>query len=270
MGTQVKFIAEIGWNFVGDLDLAEEMIKSASAAGADFAKFQVWNPDHLKAGPWDSDGRREIYNKAYLDKDKIIHIKNICQMNNINFLASVFEQKSLRLLNSISSDAVKIPSHECNNFSLIDAAKSSFDHVFLSVGSVTSSDLSKILSKYSNDKDITLMHCVSAYPLEAQNINLPKFLRLKSYSPNIGFSSHYTSIYDAIVATSLGACLIEKHFTTSHDLPGRDNKFALLPSDFMAMIHACREVESMMIDCGDDVQTVEVDVVSIMRGRWNG
>ena len=119
------------------------MVKAASAAGADFAKFQVWNPAHLKAGPWDSDGRREIYNKAYLDKDKITHIRKICQMNNINFWHPCLS-KSLRLLNSISSDAVKIPSHECNNFSLIDAAKSSFDHVFLSVGSVTSSDLSKL------------------------------------------------------------------------------------------------------------------------------
>lgn len=59
----MEIIAEIGWNHMGDLELAESMIKAAKRAGATSAKFQYWDPTHLKPGPWDEDGRREIYEK---------------------------------------------------------------------------------------------------------------------------------------------------------------------------------------------------------------
>ena len=60
----MKYIAEIGWNFLGDLALANKMVTAASSAGAHYAKFQWWNPDNLKSGPWDNDGRREIYQSS--------------------------------------------------------------------------------------------------------------------------------------------------------------------------------------------------------------
>ena len=63
-------IAEIGWNFLGNLKLAKKMIDAAKKSGADFVKFQIWNPDNLKKGAWDDDGRRKIYNKAFLNKKK--------------------------------------------------------------------------------------------------------------------------------------------------------------------------------------------------------
>ena len=67
----VKVVAEIGWNFMGDLDLAEKMISSAAESGANICKFQYWNPENLKEGPWDHDGRRKIYEAAKLDQNKI-------------------------------------------------------------------------------------------------------------------------------------------------------------------------------------------------------
>ena len=63
----MDFIAEIGWNFIGDMHLAQRMIESASGSGATIAKFQLWNPKTLKSGAWDHDGRRDIYKKAALD-----------------------------------------------------------------------------------------------------------------------------------------------------------------------------------------------------------
>ena len=64
--TNIKIIAEIGWNHLGDMDLAEKMIISAANNGAQICKFQSWSVKNLKKGPWDSDGRFEIYNKAEL------------------------------------------------------------------------------------------------------------------------------------------------------------------------------------------------------------
>jgi len=65
---EIKLIAEIGWNHMGSISLAEKMIKAAKGSGADYAKFQTWSVKNLKPGPWDNDGRRQIYEKANLIK----------------------------------------------------------------------------------------------------------------------------------------------------------------------------------------------------------
>ena len=70
MKNKIKIIAEIGWNHMGDMDLASRMIKAAAENGADVCKFQTWSEKNLKPGPWDSDGRREIYKRAELDEKK--------------------------------------------------------------------------------------------------------------------------------------------------------------------------------------------------------
>jgi len=65
-----KIIAEIGWNHMGDMVLAKEMISAASESGADYAKFQTWSVANLKDGPWNEDGRLDIYKKAELSKEQ--------------------------------------------------------------------------------------------------------------------------------------------------------------------------------------------------------
>jgi sialic acid synthase SpsE len=123
-------IAEIGWNFLGNLKLAERMIKSAKNNGADAVKFQIWDPKFLKAGKWDKDGRKQIYQKAYLDKDKYLKIKNICKKNKIICFASAFNMGAIKMLKDINEKIVKIPSHEAYNFDLINYALKNFKLVF--------------------------------------------------------------------------------------------------------------------------------------------
>lgn len=79
-------IAEIGWNFLGNLNLAKKMIDAAKKSGADFVKFQIWNPDNLKKGDWDNDGRRKIYKKAFLNKKKFKILFNYSKKKRLNVL----------------------------------------------------------------------------------------------------------------------------------------------------------------------------------------
>ena len=72
----MKIIAEIGWNHMGDMVLAKDMITAAKESGCDFAKFQTWSVDRLKSGVWDTDGRREIYEKAQLSLEQHNELKN--------------------------------------------------------------------------------------------------------------------------------------------------------------------------------------------------
>ena len=69
-----KLISEIGWNHMGDMTLAKEMINASKENGADFVKFQTWSVDRLTSGPWDEDGRLEIYKKEELSKDKHLEL----------------------------------------------------------------------------------------------------------------------------------------------------------------------------------------------------
>ena len=94
----LEVIAEIGWNFMGDLALAEEMISKASNAGADIVKFQYWSEKKLKPGVWDNDGRREIYKKAELSKEKILNLMNYFKHRNIDFLISCFNKEDASIL----------------------------------------------------------------------------------------------------------------------------------------------------------------------------
>ena len=105
---KINLIAEIGWNHMGDMDLAEKMIISAKKSGADFCKFQTWSEKNLKPGPWDKDGRREIYIKAGLTEEKHHKLKKICNDQKINFLTSVFNLKDLPFVSKINSEIVKI------------------------------------------------------------------------------------------------------------------------------------------------------------------
>ena len=115
------------------------------------------------------------------------------------------------------------------------------------------------------------MHCVSCYPCEMDNVNLPRLISLKKYFPNftLGLSDHSQSTIVPAIAAAFGVEVIEKHFTTDHNLPGRDNKFALLPEEFSLMVQNHKQALLALKDKGFDYQKCESDTVNNYRGRWN-
>jgi len=202
----MKIIAEIGWNHMGDMDLAKKMISLAAENGADICKFQTWSEKDLKPGPWDTDGRREIYKKAQLSNEQHIELKDYCSTKNI----------------------IKL-----------------------------------------NSKKIILMHCVSTYPCEPKLVNFPRMEKIKKYSTVFGYSGHLSGIEDAMIALVKGASYVEKHFTIDKNLPGRDNKFAILPNDLKKLSNFRDQIKEMNIDNGLDLQECEKDIFNNYRGRWS-
>lgn len=265
---KINLIAEIGWNHMGDMDLAEKMIKSAKKSGADYCKFQTWSEKNLKTGPWDNDGRREIYIKAGLTEEKHHKLKHICDYHKINFLTSVFNINDLDFVSSINSEIIKIPSHEIHNLPLIEKAANLFDKVLVSTGAAKWSEVESV-SKIKKSSKLILMHCVSAYPCNPENINFPRLEQIKKLSKDIGYSGHYSGIDDALTAITLGATYIEKHFTIDQNLPGRDNKFAILPENFFSISKFRNNYSKMILDKGLDLQECEKDIYNNYRGRWS-
>ena len=169
----VQIIAEIGWNHMGNMDLAEKMIKSASKCGVDFCKFQTWSEKNLKPGPWDTDGRREIYIKSELSKDDHKFLIDVCNDNDILFFTSVFNINDLEFLSTLNLNYIKIPSHEVYNLELITESAKLFENVLVSTGAAKWSEIEDIKNNVKSD-NLIYMHCVSAYPCPSDKINLPR------------------------------------------------------------------------------------------------
>ena len=269
MINKIKIIAEIGWNHMGNIQLAEKMIKAATNAGADFCKFQTWSVENLKKGPWDKDGRRQIYEKAQLSFDDHIKLKKICLKYKVGFFTSLFNINDALMLNKINKKIIKIPSHEIHNVSLIKKCLSIFDQVLISTGAAKWTEVERISKINNYKKKAIMMHCVSSYPCEIKNINLPRINALQNISKNVGYSGHYFGIEDAIGAISVGCTYIEKHFTINRKLPGRDNKFALLPDDLQKVAQFRNNFQLMNIDRGLDLQKCEMSTYKDYRGRWS-
>jgi len=265
----MKIIAEIGWNHCGDMNLAKDMIKAAADNGADYAKFQTWSVSRLKSGDWDTDGRREIYEQAELTKDRHIELINYCNEIGIEFLSSVFSIQDAQLLVELNCNSVKIPSFESRNIELIQYCNEHFEIVFMSTGTSTIEEVEYSIS-FFNKATLYLMHCVSVYPGKYEIANLPKMIELKKLHNHIGYSDHIEGIESAKIAIGFGAVVIEKHFTIDNNLPGRDNKFAILPNELLGLRTYINYINDMMIDHGMGYNLLEQDSRTNYAGRFNG
>jgi sialic acid synthase SpsE len=267
-------IAEIGWNHCGDMELAKKMAKAAQESGATYAKYQTWSVDRLKPGSWDDDGRRQIYEKAELSKEDHIELINYCNEIGIKFLSSVFSIQDAKLLIELGCKEVKIPSFESRNLELINYCDTNFETIFMSTGTSTLDEIKysiqDIQSQPPYKSNWYLMHCVSTYPCDYEIANLPKMIALKNIHHQVGYSDHIQGVESAKIAIGYGAQVIEKHFTIDNDLPGRDNKFAILPKDLLGLTTYINYINNMMIDHGLDYNDLEKDSRINYAGRFNG
>ena len=264
---KIKLIAEIGWNHMGNINLAEKMIIEASKAGADYAKFQTWRVKNLKNGPWDKDGRRQIYEKAELNKEDYKALSKICKKNNIKFLTSLFNHEDYELISQLNLKEIKIPSPENRNKDLLKFCSKKFNSIFLSTGAAKIQEI-KDSYRYIKNKKTHIMHCISAYPCDDENVNLNRISELKKICPSIGLSDHTPDILSCLYSFPYGVDLVEKHFTVDNKLPGRDNKFAILPKDMRELrIKADRYFSMQKVT--KKLIKAEIEVRRIYSGRWN-
>jgi len=264
-----RIIAEIGWNHMGDMALAKRMIEEAAINGATHAKFQSWSVSNLKPGEWDIDGRREIYENAQLSFADHVYLKSICDNQNIEFMSSVFSLQDIELYKRVTTKCVKIPSFESRNYPLIKKCMEVFDKVYISIGTTTWDEVFKLKQVIDINKTC-VMHCVSTYPLDPKNANIQKLTELNKLFKWVGYSDHMQGVESAKVALEFGIHAIEKHFTVDNKLPGRDNKFAILPAELNNLSEYLKLRDDMMINKGLDYQDSEADSRLNYTGRFDG
>lgn len=226
-------IAEAGVNHNGSIALGKKLIDAAKRAGADCIKFQTYKSEKLTTNKakrfWNWEGEikkdgTQLDSYSKLDKFNYKEYKilfNYCLKKNIEFQSTPFDLDAVDLLEKLGVKTYKIASCDINNFGLISKIAMTKKPIFLSTGASNIREIKdaiKIINKYHNK--VVIMHCILCYPTSIDNINLNSinFLRKIFKNNYVGFSDHSLGIKIPIIAASMGATVIEKHFTINKKL----------------------------------------------------
>lgn len=223
-------IAEIGINHEGSFDKAKQMINDAHESGAECVKFQchilddemipnVVVPGNAKESIW------EIIKRCSLTEDEEIELKKYTEKLGMIFLSTPFSRKAVDRLDDMGVCAFKIGSGECNNYPLLEHVSLYHKPVLLSTGMNNIETISKSVSILENEEiEYALLHTTSMYPTPYPNVRLNALNELQTNFPNavIGLSDHSIGNYTCFGAVSLGACILEKHFTSNENWSGPD------------------------------------------------
>jgi N,N'-diacetyllegionaminate synthase len=232
-------IAEIGINHNGSLKKATSMIINAKKNGANAVKFQLYQTStfankkekkKVKLFKKKSETLYCMWERLRVKKNWLKKIEMICKKNKIDLGFSVFDLKSLKLLEKIEYKFIKIASSDITDLNLMNQIKKRNKWTIISTGMASEHEVIKA-SKIFKNKNFSLLHCVSVYPTPIKSINLKRMLKLKKYCSSIGFSDHSIGVTASIMAINLGAKIIEKHFTNNKYQDGPDHIGSLDPVD---------------------------------------
>lgn len=283
MSQPTYIIAEAGVNHNGSIEMAKELIKVAKEAGADAVKFQTFRAENLVTREamqadyqvenlGEETSQYEMLKKLELSFDEFISLKNYCDEMGIEFLSTPFDYDSVDfLVDELQIQTVKIPSGELTNSPFIHYIATKRKKMIISTGMATVHEIHGALAfvayglarpnadvsidsvnsfyKTKEAKDIlqkfvTVLHCTTEYPAPFETINLKAINQLsEELGLPTGFSDHSQGITIPIAAISMGANVIEKHFTLDRALPGPDHLASLEPSELTAMVEGIRQVE---------------------------
>ncbi len=262
MRNKTIIIAEAGVNHNGNINLALKQVDIASKSRADYVKFQTYSTDDLvqrkvglaryqKKNLKLTSTQYKLLKRFELSETDHLKIIRRCKLRKIKFLSSPFDLKSINLLKKLNLNLFKIPSGEITNVPYLKKIGSLKKKIILSTGMSTSEEIKKAIniltSSGTKKKNITILHCISEYPADKNNLNLLSipFLK-KKFKINVGFSDHSQGLQASLTAVALGAQIIEKHFTTNKKLSGPDHKASLSPNELISFVKGIRSVELIL------------------------
>ena len=253
-------IAEAGSNHNGNIKLAKKMILKAKEIGCDCIKFQTYNAENFCANKkkkfkYKSQGRQvtksefEMFKQLEFSDDEWIELFNFCKKNNFLFLTTIQDIPNLELMLNLGVKAIKIGSDDFNYKENLKFFANTNLPLILSRGMATCEEIEEIISFLTPiNKKISIMHCVSEYPVKEENLNLLQIKTLKKKFPNIiwGFSDHSIGMNACLTAVALGAKIIEKHFTLNCNLPGPDHWFSSDVDEMKKLVIGIRNTEKLL------------------------
>lgn len=256
----VFIIAELSANHNGSLKKAIESIKIIKNTGADAVKLQTYTADtitidskkddfKIKGTIWEERYLYDLYKEAYTPWEWHEELFRVAREEGLKCFSTPFDKTAVDLLESLDNPFYKIASFEITDIPLIEYAASKGKPMIISTGIATDKDIQLAVDtcRVVGNNDITLLKCTSSYPAPIEEANLLMIPDLaKRFGVKSGLSDHTMGSIAPIVATTLGATLIEKHFIIDRSIGGPDSSFSMNESEFTEMVKAVREVEKSL------------------------
>lgn len=282
----VLIIAEIGSTHDGSFGIARNSQRQAVASGATGVKFQTHIPEaeSTRSAPapalFSAEPRFEYFRRTAFSEPQWTELAAECRALGAEFISSPFSEEAVELLERTGLDRYKIPSGEVTNLPLIDAVAGTGKQVLLSSGMTSWAEVDRAVNTVLKHHDrLVVMQCTTEYPCAYEHVGLNVMVEMRNrYKVPVGLSDHTLTPHAAIAAVTLGASVIEKHFTLSKHLYGSDASHSMEPDEFAVMCDGIRaaavmrdaRVDKDAIDKYQDMRRVFqksiVAVVPIRRG----
>lgn len=258
--SKALIIAEAGVNHNGNIKIAKKLALVAKESGADIVKYQTISVDDIasekaplanyqKENIGKIQNQKEMLKKLVLSYDEFIELKKFCDEIEIQFLSTPFEIRSIEFLEKLGCAFWKVPSGEITNYPYLIRIAQTKKPVILSTGMSTLEEVESCvqLLKDNGSGEITLLQCNTQYPTEYEDANVKAMLTLKEkFHTKVGYSDHTRGIIVPVMAVTLGASVIEKHFTLDKNMEGPDHKASLEPDELKEMVLAIRNAEAAL------------------------
>ena len=252
-------IAELSANHNGKLENALESVRAAKRAGADAIKLQTYTPDTITLNVqtqdflvsqgtiWDGIYLYDLYKEAYTPWQWHAQLFKAAEDEGLLCFSSPFDKTAVDLLESLNAPAYKIASFEITDIPLIEYTAAKGKPIIISTGIAEIEDIQLAVEACTRvgNEQIILLKCTSSYPAPIQEANMIMIEDLENrFNAISGLSDHTIGITVPIVATALGAKVIEKHFIIDRSIGGPDASFSLTEREFTSMVASVREAES--------------------------
>jgi sialic acid synthase SpsE len=259
-GEPVYIIAEAGSNHDRDIDQARRLIDVAAEAGADAVKFQTFRSDAIVAETSTRamylDGilppgqtMTDLFRQLELPREWHATLAKHAADRDIDFLSTPFDHEAVDLLDELGVKAFKVATYELWHLPLIRDIASRGKPVICSTGMADLADVEAAVDvvREAGNQQLILLHCVVNYPPPFADLNLRAIETMRrAFDVPVGWSDHTPGWLAPVIATSLGAAVIEKHVTTDRGRPGPDHRFALEPQELIEMVRAIRDTEAAL------------------------
>jgi len=259
-GQPCYIVAEMSANHRQNFDQAVKIIKAAKQAGADAIKLQTYTPDtitidcnneyfQIKGTIWDGRNLYDLYNEAYMPWEWQPKLKEIANELGMDLFSTPFDETAVEFLEEMNTPVYKIASFEIGDLMLLRKIARTGKPIIMSTGMATLSEIDEAVTtiKKEGGNQLVLLKCTSAYPAPPEAMNLSTIPHMsQAFSVPVGLSDHTMNVSVPVVAVTLGACVIEKHFTLSRDIPCPDSSFSLEPEEFKAMVQSVRVAEKAL------------------------
>lgn len=245
----VFVIAEIGGNHEGDLAYARRLTQLAIESGADAVKYQIYEGDRL-VSPVESRERNEHFKRFELGRQGYTTLAEMCRASGVKFMASVWDGANLAWADELI-EIHKVGSGDFTAYPILKRLVASGKPLILSTGLCTYDDIEATLRyvssldrRYIEERRVALLQCTTAYPCPPEEANLNVLAELRRRFPvTVGYSNHVVGVDAALAAVTMGAEIVELHFTdTRDDKTFRDHALSVTRDEMRAWIAACRRV----------------------------